>query len=142
MKKSKTTLTMIAVGMLALAGCSKQEKVSGPEARLVGVSQQALATGRHFFYVHIPGKIGPEDRVARFENPLRTALDKAGLGLVSGGGSQFGQDKAIVSSGLDVIVTKHDEGLALIRKVLIEGKAPEGTLIKEYLPKAKEWGLK
>lgn len=139
----KTTLTMIVVvGMLAVAGCSKQEKVSGPEARLVGVSQQALATGRHFFYVHIPGNIAPEDRVARFENPLRTALDKAGLGQVAGGGSLFGTDKAIVSIGIDVIVTKHDEGLEAVRKVLIEGKAPEGTRIKEYLPKAKEWGLK
>jgi len=85
-----------------------------------------------FVYVKIPDSLGPIDRGAKYEDPLQVKLDEKGLGEVSGGGSQLGDERAdgtrpIEFCGLDVDVTDLDGALVLMREALIGLGAPFGT---------------
>ena len=44
-----------------------------------------------FVYIKIPGDLDPFERWEQFEKPLQKALEKDGLGEVTGGGSQFSE---------------------------------------------------
>ena len=85
-----------------------------------------------FVYVKIPGDIQPLVRGERFEDPLQLALDNAGLGNISGGGSQLDEaypdGRARVKyCGIDIDVTDRDQARALLMKKLVELAAPDGT---------------
>ena len=45
-----------------------------------------------FVYVLIPAPLSPFERGERFEDPLDIELRRAGIGEVSGGGTQLGED--------------------------------------------------
>ena len=88
--------------------------------------------GTHFVYVKIPDDIGPLDRGERYEDPIQESLDSRGLGDVTGGGSQLGDERPdgtrpIEFCGLDLELVDLDEGRALLRSRLVELGAPEGT---------------
>ncbi len=85
-----------------------------------------------FIYVKIPDGIGPIDRGEKYEDPLEMKLNEAGLGHVSGGGSQLGDrrpdgSKPIEFCGLDVDVTDLAKALAVLRVELPQLGAPDGT---------------
>ncbi|MGC4073567.1 MAG: hypothetical protein QM760_13835 [Nibricoccus sp.] len=87
-----------------------------------------------FIYVKIPEDIGPIDRGEKYEDPLEQKLSDAGLGHVSGGGSQLGDplsdgSRPIEFCGLDVDVSDLAESLALLRAELPRLGAPDGTQI-------------
>jgi len=86
----------------------------------------------HFVYIKIPEELGPMDRGERYEDPIQESLDSRGLGEVSGGGSQLGDEKSdgtrsIEFCGLDVELLDLERGRALLRTRLIELGAPQGT---------------
>ena len=87
-----------------------------------------------FVYIKIPGDIDPMDRGERFEDPLQAALDAAGLGTITGGGSQLSQpdgegERFVEFCGLDVDLYHAEKGLALLRQELLRLEAPAGTAL-------------
>jgi hypothetical protein len=87
---------------------------------------------RLFIYVMIPGDIQPIARGERFEDPLGAALQDAGLGEVSGGGSQLDDPypdgrPRVEFCGIDVDVIDMDRARSLLRQKLVELDAPSGT---------------
>lgn len=129
----------IAMALVLVCGCARTEvkptAYTGREATMFGFAQRAAASGEHFFYVRIPGNIGPAERGERFEAPLLAALAKSAVGRVTGGGSQLGEGKTIEFCGIDVVVKKQAEGLEIVRRVLRQANAPAATVIEEYLPR-------
>jgi hypothetical protein len=85
-----------------------------------------------FIYVKIPEGIGPMDRGDKYEDPLEVKLREAGLGQVSGGGSQLGDhrpdgSRVIDFCGLDIDVVDLEKALALLRAELPPLGIPDGT---------------
>ena len=106
--------------------------------KLLGLKPQAPAKTESawdphlFIYVKIPGDIQPLVRGERFEDPLQAALEVAGLGNISGGGSQLdnaypdGRPK-VEFCGLDIDVTDRDRARAFLMNKLVELQVPPGT---------------
>ena len=109
---------------------------------MLGFAEQAAERGEHFFYVRIPESIGPHERGTRYEEPLQEALTTAGLGEVTGGGSQLGEGRSIAYCGVDVVVTDRGRGLALLRQVMQRLGASPHTIIEEFLPSYHEHNLR
>lgn len=65
------------------------------------------------------------------EDPLEAAMDDSKLGMVTGGGS--GSKTAMIEVEL-FDAEKLGEGLALIRRTLIDCRAPASTVIKQLEP--------
>jgi hypothetical protein len=87
-----------------------------------------------FVYIQIPGDIEPLDRGELFADPLQDALDRDGLGTITGGGSQLSEpdddgECTIEFCGIDVDLHNAESGLALLRSELIRLKAPPGTML-------------
>lgn len=110
----------------------------GRRAVMQELAEEAQAAGNHFFYVRIPGDIQPEERAERFEDPLEAALADAGLGSVTGGGSQLGEGTSIEYCGIDVVVSDRNLALALIRQVMQNVGCPAGAVVEEYVPDYSE----
>ncbi len=87
-----------------------------------------------FVYVKIPGNIEPLERASRFEDPIQEALHEAGLGDITGGGSQLSDPepdgrRLVEFCGLDVDLYDVHAGLALLRSELRCLSAPPGTAL-------------
>jgi len=80
----------------------------------------------HFVYAKIWEAIQPIARGERYEDPLHDALEAAGLGEVSGGGSSFDEEHGIDYVGIDIDLASLD-GLDLAKRVLEEAGAPKGS---------------
>jgi hypothetical protein len=85
-----------------------------------------------FVYVVIPEAIGPIGRGEKYEDPLEEALSAAGLGSISGGGSQLSDERpdgtrVVESCGVDVNVADLGKALDLLRARLPSLGAPAGT---------------
>jgi len=83
-------------------------------------------------YVYLPGSVEPIDRGALFEDPLNEELQLKGLGEVSGGGTQLGEEKAdgscdIEFCGIDVDTTDVSGARELLREQLVLLGCPPGT---------------
>jgi hypothetical protein len=96
----------------------------------------------HFVYIKIPEDLGPIARGDRYEDPIQESLDSRGLGEVSGGGSQLGDERSdgtrsIEFCGLDVELVNLDQGRALLRARLIELGAHQGTELHFTVGNAK-----
>jgi hypothetical protein len=84
--------------------------------------------------VKIPEALMPMDRGPRYEDPIDAALGARGLGCVSGGGSQLGDERPdgtrpIEFCGIDIDVTDLEQARSQLRTMLIELGAPAGTEI-------------
>jgi hypothetical protein len=108
---------------------------------MLGFAKSAALDGKHFFYIRIPEPIDPFERCDRYEDPLGAALAAAGLGDVTGGGSQLGGGNSIEYCGIDVVVTDRNRGLAFIRETMQQLGASPATAIEEYLPAYREHRL-
>lgn len=62
------------------------------------------------------------------EDPLHEALEAAGLGEVTGGGTGMGV------ANIDIEVVDLERGLALVRQVLQQLGVAPSTVIKQYEP--------
>jgi len=98
------------------------------------MSEPAEWSSELFVYVRIPGNIGPLERGDRFEDPLDDCLAEDGLGHVSGGGSQLGENpdgtRCIEFCGIDVDVIDLEPALVAMRAELIALGAPLGTQLQ------------
>ncbi|HEV2816566.1 MAG TPA: hypothetical protein VGW40_05020 [Allosphingosinicella sp.] len=86
-------------------------------------------------YILLPEPLQPFDRAARYEDALEAELGLAGLGCVSGGGSQLSEEKPdgtrdILFCGIDVDTYDVDAARALLRLHLPELGCPAGTQLQ------------
>ncbi len=87
-----------------------------------------------FVYVKIQDPVGPLDRVDKYEDELQALLTDCGLGEITGGGSQLGENSAdgsptIAFCGVDIAAVDREAVVALLRVQLPSLGAPEGTEI-------------
>jgi hypothetical protein len=87
-----------------------------------------------FVYVKMPGDLDPTDREELFAEPLREALEREGLGTVTGGGSCFSPpdqegEREVEFCGLDVDLYNAEKGFVLLSSELIRLNAPPGTML-------------
>jgi hypothetical protein len=85
------------------------------------MSQIMTVTAR--LYEHIE----PLDRGTRYEDPLDAALRDAGVGEVTGGGSQLGELGEIEFAGIEIQVSNVDAALLVIARALEQAGAPMGS---------------
>lgn len=114
-------LLAISLAVLVIVGCSREANVAR------GPSQ--------FVYVQIPESIMPVEREGKYGDPLDAALKKAGVGEVTGGGSQMSAPdkegkRAVEWVGLDVSLTDFDKGLPLLKSELLKLGAPSATVLE------------
>jgi hypothetical protein len=98
-------------------------------------TQEDVQTAVTFVFVKIPESIMPIERGDKYEDPLDEALKKAGLGEVTGGGSQLGDPNADGSPhiewvGIDVDLLDLSRGLPFLRGELKRLGAPQGTTLE------------
>jgi hypothetical protein len=117
----------------------KRKQLDGRQEVMRGFAEAAAERGQHFFYVLIREPLGPMDRGAKYEDPLKDALGE--LGDVTGGGSQLGEGNSIAFCGLDVVVNHRERGLKVIRESLSSCGARPDTIIEEYVPEFAELRL-
>ncbi|HEY1098233.1 MAG TPA: hypothetical protein VGF99_04870, partial [Myxococcota bacterium] len=88
-----------------------------------------------YLLVHLPIGLTLEERTARFEFPLDVALGQHGT--VTGGGTTLGDDEEPISCDLEIEVYDVAHALPLIRRVLVEEKAPDGSLVTRLCKKGE-----
>lgn len=98
-----------------------------------GLAQQKST----FVFVKINESIMPIDRGSKYEDPLDSALKKASLGEVTGGGSSLSKERIIEWVGVDVELINVDKGVPFLIKKLIELGTPKGSTI-EYQYQGKK----
>jgi hypothetical protein len=77
--------------------------------------------------VHLPVELSPFDRAERFEDPLEQALGVHGA--VTGAGTQLADEGGPGSCTIEVEVSDIVRALPIIRRVLVDQGAPEGSAI-------------
>ena len=117
----------------------KRKQLDGRQEVMLGFAEAAAERGQHFFYVLIPGPLGPMDRGERYEDAMSDALGE--VGEVTGGGSQMGEGDTIAFCGLDAVVNNRERGLEVIRECMRSCGAPPDTIIEEYVPEFAELRL-
>lgn len=127
-------LFLAAIVAVFLSACGETSAAAG--------TQDEPDTSGLFVFVKIPESIMPIERGEKYEDPLDIALKKAGVGEVTGGGSQLGEpDKdgspTIDWVGIDVDLTDQAAGLPLLKAELKRLGVPQGTTL-EYELNGKE----
>ncbi|HEV7136949.1 MAG TPA: hypothetical protein VGN43_09975 [Steroidobacteraceae bacterium] len=73
--------------------------------------------------------LAPVARGAKYEDPLDLALQGAGLGRVSGGGSLLGLQRRIASMDIELVLRNLEDALQFARATLLSLGAPAGSLL-------------
>lgn len=123
-------LFLAAIVAVFLSACGGTSAAAG--------TQEEPGTSSLFVFVKIPESIMPIERGEKYEDPLDITLKKAGVGEVTGGGSQLGEpDKdgspTIDWVGIDVDLTDQATGLPLLKAELKRLGAPQGTTLEYEL---------
>ena len=84
----------------------------------------------HFVYAKILDPIGPMDRGDKYEDPLQEQLQEAGLGEVTGGGTQLGEGRSIEFCGVDISLNDLETGLPFVADALAKLGAPAGSVLE------------
>ncbi len=84
-----------------------------------------------FLYIMIPGDLDPEDRTTLYANPLDEALEREGLGTITGGGSMDSEadDGTAEFVGVDVDLYDVGKGIAVLRRELMRLGVPLRTVM-------------
>ena len=82
----------------------------------------------HFVIARFFEHIEPIDR-GRYEDPLNDALESAGIGRVTGGGSQLNEDGRIEFADIEIELADLDAALQVAVRVLEQAGAPQGSEI-------------
>ena len=75
------------------------------------------------FYEHIE----PIDRGDRYEDPLQAVLEPAGIGRVTGGGSQLNDHGGIAFADVEIELANLDDALRVVVEALEHAGAPQGS---------------
>jgi hypothetical protein len=81
----------------------------------------------HFVLARVYEHIEPIDRGERYEDPLQAALDKAGAGRVTGGGSQLNALGGIAHADIELELANLDDALRIVAATLEAQGAPQGS---------------
>jgi hypothetical protein len=81
----------------------------------------------HVVLARVYEHIGPIDRGDRYEDPLDDVLSKAGIGRVTGGGSQLGAGGTIEYADIEIELADLGEGLRVVASTLEAAGAPQGS---------------
>ena len=127
---------------------AKKAAAKKPAAKVAKVAKKKVARKsngvrvdgtRHdppvYFLVHLPIGMTPEERAMRFEDPLEMALGPHGT--ITGGGTSLGDDEQPVSCDIEIEVYDVAHALPLVRRVLVEEKAPDGSLVTRLSKKGE-----
>ena len=71
--------------------------------------------------------IGPIDRGERYEDPLDAVLGPAGVGRVTGGGSQLNERGGIEFADVEMELADLDQALQVVSDALEKSGAPQGS---------------
>jgi hypothetical protein len=82
----------------------------------------------HFVIARFFEHIEPIDR-GRYEDPLNDALESAGIGRVTGGGSQLNEDGRIECADVEIELADLNDALHVAVGVLEQAGAPQGSEI-------------
>jgi hypothetical protein len=87
-----------------------------------------------FVYIKLPVDLDPFERSEKFADPLQEALETAGLGRITGGGTQFSEPDSegedhVEFCGIDVDLYDVKKGLDLLHRELRRLEAPPGTAL-------------
>ena len=85
-----------------------------------------------FLLAHLPVGISPYERADRFEDPLEEAL--GAYGQVTGAGTSMDDDGNPESCDIEIEVSDVVRALPIIRRVLVEQGAPDGTMVARLSP--------
>ena len=102
------------------------------------VAQEESVNKAVFVFIKIPYSIIPIERGEKYEDPVDDALTEAGVGEVTGGGSQLGEpneagNRNIEWVGIDIDLTDLANGIPLLKSELKRLGAPAGTTIEYEL---------
>jgi hypothetical protein len=86
-------------------------------------------------YVRIPVAFDPDERFARFEEPLDSALQFSEAGRVAGGGTMYSaergdEDREALFCGIDVDLDRPAKGFGILLEELRHLEVPRGTTIE------------
>jgi hypothetical protein len=87
----------------------------------------------HLILVKIPDPVDPVERGEKYDDPMTTALEAAGVGVMNGGGTIAGSS-GIEGCYLDIKLTDRTRGLQVVRTILHEAGAPRNSTVEEYEP--------
>jgi hypothetical protein len=102
----------------------------GPKVRVRGTQHDPPV----LLLVHLPMNLAPAERAEKFEGPLEMAL--AELGTITGAGTALDENGQPTSCDIEVEVNDVARALPIVRRVLVEGGAPAGTLIARMAAQA------
>jgi hypothetical protein len=88
-----------------------------------------------FLLAHLPVGISPFERADRFEDPLEEALGN--LGQVTGAGTSVDDNGVPDSCDIEIEVSDVIRALPIIRRVLVEQGAPDGTVVARLSPQGE-----
>jgi hypothetical protein len=83
----------------------------------------------HFVLARFYEHIEPIDRGSRYEDPLNDALEAAGIGRVTGGGSQLTEEGRIEFADIEIELVDLDTALQAAVDALERAGAPHGSEI-------------
>ena len=81
----------------------------------------------HLVLARLYEYIEPIDRGDRYEDPLHDALEKAGIGRVTGGGSQLDELGGITFVDIEIELANLDGALQVVVEALEAAGAPQGS---------------
>ena len=81
----------------------------------------------HFVFAKILDPVGPIDRASKYEEPLQAALERQGVGEITGGGTMQNADGTIQYIGVDILLDDLDVSLELVHSTLQSLGAPAGS---------------
>ncbi|MGN6222077.1 hypothetical protein [Pseudoxanthomonas sp.] len=83
-----------------------------------------------FVYARLNARLRPLDRAELYGDPLQEALEKSGVGEVTGGGTMQAQSGEIQYCGIDVDAYDLDRAVPLICGLLEQMGAPRGSRLE------------
>jgi hypothetical protein len=83
----------------------------------------------HVVLARVYEHIEPIDRGERYEDPLQAVLEKAGVGHVTGGGSQLNEVGGIAYADVEVELADLGDALGIVVAALEAAGAPQGSEI-------------
>jgi hypothetical protein len=94
----------------------------------------------HFVLARFYQHIEPIDRGDRYEDPLNDALEAAGIGRVTGGGSQLTEEGRIAFADIEIELADLDGALQTAVQALERAGAPQGSEIHQDGSVLREFG--
>lgn len=81
----------------------------------------------HVVWARLYGHIEPIERARRYDDPLQAALDEAGAGAITGGGTQLSRAGGIEFADLEIELADRGPSLNLVARTLEDAGAPRGS---------------